>query len=134
MQIFFLLKYYIVHVGSEPHLSHPTIPIIFNSQYPLAPRLWANRIIFFFVPSLYRNTKLQGSNSASSRTNLFGKDNKNSNKNSLFNSEAIKHFRYLHLRFVVGYRTLVLKTPYLNIITVGNSYFYFAYFRTFSLQ
>lgn len=55
-------------------------------------------------------------------------------KNSLFNSEAIKHFRYLHLRFVVGYRTLVLKTPYLNIITVGNSYFYFAYFRTFSLQ
>ena len=32
---------------------------------------------FFFVPSLYTNTKLRGSNSASSRTNLFGKDNKN---------------------------------------------------------
>ena len=55
-------------------------------------------------------------------------------KNSLFNSEAITHFHYLHLWFVVGYRTLVLKTHYLNIITVGNSYFYFAYFRTFSLQ
>ena len=46
MQIFFLLQYYIVHVGCEPHLSHPMIPIIYNSQYPLARRLWANRIIF----------------------------------------------------------------------------------------
>lgn len=32
---------------------------------------------FFLVPSLYTNTKLRGSNSASSRPSLFGKDNKN---------------------------------------------------------
>lgn len=78
MQIFFLLKYYIVHVGCEPHLSHPTIPIIYNSQYiPTCAPIVGKSNHFFLVPSLYTNTKLRGSNSASSRPSLFRKDNKN---------------------------------------------------------